>query len=54
LTPQIIPIFEQVLSPPEEQLGDDTRHLVKQAVRNLHGAHPELFNGHEAVLKYAA
>ncbi|RWA14839.1 hypothetical protein EKO27_g315 [Xylaria grammica] len=35
LTPRLLPIFQQVLSPPEDQLEDETRQLVTELVRNL-------------------
>jgi len=53
LTPKLIPIFEKVLSPPEEQLADETRQLVLQAVRVLYQAQPNLFKGHEGVVRLA-
>ncbi|KAI1131117.1 importin beta-4 [Nemania abortiva] len=33
LTPRLIPVFQQVLSPPEDQLEDETRQLVLELVR---------------------
>ena len=53
LTYQLIPIFEQVLGPPEEQLEKESRQLLHQIVRNLHKAQPDLFQGHQAALQYA-
>ncbi|TGJ88611.1 hypothetical protein E0Z10_g176 [Xylaria hypoxylon] len=35
LTPLLLPVFQQVLSPPEDQLEDETRQLVTELVRNL-------------------
>ncbi|KAI1155530.1 importin beta-4 [Nemania diffusa] len=35
LTPRLLPIFQQVLSSPEEQLVDETRQLVLELVRIL-------------------
>ncbi|KAL1306195.1 hypothetical protein AAFC00_004296 [Neodothiora populina] len=35
LTPQIIPVLQQVLSPPEDQLSDETRAKVQQLVQYL-------------------
>ncbi|KAH8159820.1 hypothetical protein CIB48_g8427 [Xylaria polymorpha] len=35
LTPRLIPVFEQVLSPPEDQLEDETRQLVIELVHNI-------------------
>ena len=35
MTPQLMPIFEKVLSPPEEQLEPETRQLLQQTVQSL-------------------
>jgi len=36
LTPKLIPVLQQVLSPPEEQLEDDeTRALVQELLSHL-------------------
>lgn len=35
LTPQILPVLQQVLAPPEEQLSDETRAKVQQLVQYL-------------------
>ena len=35
LTPKLLPVFQQVLSPPEEQLEPETRQLVEEMVRVL-------------------
>ncbi|KAK7735508.1 hypothetical protein SLS63_003978 [Diaporthe eres] len=51
LTPKLIGVFEKVLSPPEEQLQGETRQLVQRIVQSLYKAKPELFQGHEQVLK---
>ena len=53
LTPQLIPLFEKVLGPPEEQLDEETRQLIQRAVQVLFKAHPELFQGHTELLKLA-
>lgn len=53
LTPKLIGVFEKVLSPPEDQLTDDTRQVVQRIVQSLYKAKPELFQGHEQVLKLA-
>lgn len=53
LTPKLIPVLEQVLGPPEEQLEKETRQLLHQAVRGLHKGNPGLFSNNQAVLKYA-
>jgi hypothetical protein len=49
----LIPVFEQVLGPPEEQLEKETRQLLNHTVVALYNSKPELFKGHEQVLKYA-
>ncbi|UKZ61582.1 uncharacterized protein TrAtP1_002841 [Trichoderma atroviride] len=43
LTPQLIGIFEKVLSPPQEQLEPETRQIISQTVKALYGAKPDLF-----------
>ncbi|KAI0155356.1 importin beta-4 [Xylariaceae sp. FL1272] len=35
LTPRLLPIFQQVLGPPEEQLDDETRQIVQQMASHL-------------------
>lgn len=50
LTPNLIPVFTKVLSPPLEQLDDETREKVKQTVDFLAKQHPELVRGNEALL----
>lgn len=35
LTPQLMPIFEKVLSPPEEQLEEETRSQLVELVQYL-------------------
>lgn len=54
LTPKLIPVFEKVLGPPQEQLDDDSRVHVKQTVHFLYGQHPDLFQGREQLLHIAA
>ncbi|KAF3761415.1 ARM repeat-containing protein [Cryphonectria parasitica EP155] len=53
LTPKLIGVFEEVLSPPEDQLEDETRQVVQRIVQSLFKAKPDLFQGHEQVLKLA-
>lgn len=50
LTPKLIPVFEKVLGPPEEQLEKDTRQLLVHAVQILYKAKPDLFRGHEELV----
>jgi len=35
LTPRLLPVFQHVLGPPQEQLEDETRQLVEDMVRIL-------------------
>ncbi|OAA57122.1 importin beta-4 [Niveomyces insectorum RCEF 264] len=51
LTPTLLSVFQQVLSPPEAQLDNETRELIQRAVQVLYKAHPELFQGHQDLLK---
>lgn len=37
LTPRLMPVFEKVLSPPEDQLQPETRQVVENLVRHLRG-----------------
>jgi len=52
-TPQLIPVFETVLSPPEEQLEPETRQQVQKIVQLLYGHQPALFQNHPAAVKLA-
>jgi importin-4 len=36
MTPTLMPIFEKVLGPPEEQLEDETRSQLVELVKYLH------------------
>lgn len=40
LTPQLLPILEQVLGEPEDQLNEKTRGQVVEMVRFIHGKQP--------------
>ena len=40
LTPQLLPVLNEVLSPPEEQLKDNTRAQLVEMVRYIHGKYP--------------
>lgn len=53
LTANLIPVFEKVLSPPPEQLTDDTRQTVCNLVVELYKAQPDLFRSSPSVLKLA-
>lgn len=50
LTPRLIPVFEQVLGPPEEQLEPQAREGLKILVRMLFNAKADLFINHKALL----
>ena len=54
LTPKLIPVFEKVLSPPEDQLTTETRELVKKMVQILYTAKPDLFQANPGVVALAA
>ena len=53
LTPKLIPVFEAVLSPPAEQLDDETREIVRKTVFLLYNANQSLFSSNPNVLKLA-
>ncbi|KAK3381004.1 armadillo-type protein [Podospora didyma] len=53
LTPKLIPVFEAVLTPPADQLDDETREIVRQTVALLFNAKQDLFGSHPNVLKFA-
>ena len=53
LSGNLIPVFEKVLSPPAEQLDDETREKVKQTVRHLYEAEPGLFASSPGALQLA-
>lgn len=53
LTPSLVPVFQAVLSPPEDQLDDETREIVRRTVAALYGAKPDFFSTHLEVLKLA-
>ncbi|KAH0536924.1 hypothetical protein FGG08_006226 [Glutinoglossum americanum] len=51
LTTQLIPVFEKVLSPPQEQLPDETRAQLVELVRYLHKQEPALMAGSEVLMR---
>ncbi|KAL2130771.1 hypothetical protein VTI74DRAFT_5970 [Chaetomium olivicolor] len=53
LTPKLIPVFETVLSPPTEQLDDETREVVRKTIFMLYNANQSLFSSNPNVLKLA-
>ena len=53
LTPQLIGVFEKVLSPPEDQLEPETRNMVQQTVQMLYKAQPNLFANNPNLLSLA-
>lgn len=53
LTPQLIAIFEKVMSPPEEQLEPETRETLQRTVQILYKAKPDLLANNPGLLKLA-
>ncbi|KAK4147272.1 armadillo-type protein [Dichotomopilus funicola] len=53
LTPKLVPVFESVLSPPSDQLDDETRAIVRKTVFLLYNANQGLFSSNPSVLKLA-
>ncbi|KAH6640188.1 armadillo-type protein [Chaetomium tenue] len=53
LTPKLVPVFEAVLSPPADQLDDETREIVRKTVFLLYNADQSLFSNNPNVLKLA-
>ncbi|KAI4129907.1 MAG: hypothetical protein LQ338_001992 [Usnochroma carphineum] len=54
LTPQLLPILEKVLGPPEEQLTEMTREQVVEMVKFVHGKRPgmvEAYPGLKGVVR---
>ncbi len=49
LTPQLLPILAQVLSPPEEQLKEPTRLQIIQLVKFVASKHPELVRKYDVL-----
>lgn len=49
LTPKLVPIFAHVLGEPKEQLEDDTRAKLVEAVKYLGQQQPGLFQGYESL-----
>jgi hypothetical protein len=45
-----MPVFAQVLSPPKEQLDDETRGTVLETVRYLVKESPNLVRGNEVLM----
>ncbi|KAM3551709.1 hypothetical protein MY1884_007581 [Beauveria asiatica] len=53
LTPQLLAVFERVLSPPEEQLEPSSREILQRVVGILYKAQPDLLANHPGLLKLA-
>ncbi|KAM5356815.1 hypothetical protein ACJ41O_003461 [Fusarium nematophilum] len=53
LTPQLLAVFEKVLSPPEEQLELETRQTLQHTVQILYKAKPDLLANNPGLLKLA-
>ncbi|KAI9834068.1 MAG: hypothetical protein M1819_003353 [Sarea resinae] len=50
LTQQLLGVFAQVLSPPEEQLSDEVRAQLIELVKYVHSKQPALVEGNEALM----
>ncbi|KAL8946125.1 MAG: hypothetical protein Q9222_007434, partial [Ikaeria aurantiellina] len=50
LTPQLLPVLEQVLGPPEEQLDEGTREQVVEMVRFIYGKQAQLVKGYPGLM----
>ncbi len=46
----MLPILEQVLGPPEEQLDAETREQVVQLVKFLYGKQPQLVKKYSGLM----
>jgi len=53
LTPQLLPILNQVLSPPDEQLSDATRSQLVEMVKYVHGKYPSEVKKYERLTEVA-
>ncbi|OAA80764.1 karyopherin Kap123 [Akanthomyces lecanii RCEF 1005] len=53
LTPQLLGIFEKVLSPPEDQLEPSSREILQRVVGVLYKSQPDLLANHAGLLKLA-
>lgn len=53
LTPQLLGIFEKVLSPPEDQLEPGSREILQRVVGVLYKSQPSLLANHAGLLKLA-
>lgn len=53
LTPQLLPILNHVLSPPDEQLGDTTRSQLVEMVKYVHGKYPQEVRKYERLAQVA-
>ncbi len=49
-TQTLLPVLAEVLSPPTEQLKDDTRKQVVELVRFLHKQQPGLVDGNDVLM----
>ncbi|KAI5778145.1 armadillo-type protein [Geopyxis carbonaria] len=54
ITQQLVPVFSQVLSPPEDQLNANTRSQVIELVRFLAGKEPSLIQNYPNLVAAAA
>lgn len=53
LTPQLLAIFEKVLSPPEEQLEPETRQILQRTVQVIYKANASLLANTPGLVKLA-
>ena len=54
LTPQLLPILDKVLSPPEDQVKDSTRAQLVQMVKFIASKHPREISGFERLREVAS
>lgn len=53
LTPRLLPILEQVLGEPQEQLNEKTREQVVEMVRFIHGKQPQMVGEYPGLVAVA-
>ncbi|KAL9009900.1 MAG: hypothetical protein Q9173_005108 [Seirophora scorigena] len=53
LTPRLLPILEQVLGEPEEQLNEKTKEQVVEMVRFIHGKQPQMVGKYPGLVAVA-
>ena len=50
LTPRLVPILAHVMSPPEEQLQDETRHQLVQLVKFIYEKQASLIQPYQSLM----